>query len=194
MATVITYPNLRISLMDLRDQGSIALVDLSAYLSIPSTGDYTLQITAPGWPTISVPFEPTKVNIYRCADLGITCESTECCPLPDGIYNVVYTVRSGTTTTRINKTFIKVDQLDCRIANLFLKIDLECDCSSLDQRKFKQQVKEIELLREGAVAAANDCDDLLAYKLYAMANSQIDAVYSKFCSSCSPIPYCDQCN
>jgi hypothetical protein len=202
MATVTTLPSLRLSLIDLRDQGSIAIVDLSSYGVLPITADISLQITPPGWPTLNVPFNPGVVNVYKCGDLGITCPIVDCCPLPDGIYNVVYTVRyipvgsasSAQQTTTINQTFIKVDQLDCRFSNLFLKVDLECDCTSDDQKKYKQQLREVDLLKNGAVAAANDCDELLAYKLYAQADRYIDRIYAQFCSQCSPIPSCDKCN
>ena len=190
-------PLLRLSLLDLRDQGSLAIVDASTYATIPSSIDVALQITPPGWPTINVPFTPGTVNVYKCADLGIVCALADCCPLPDGIYTVVYTV--GPTTNppplpSITKTFIKVDQIQCRFMNAFLKVDLECDCSSEDQKKYKQELKEIDLLINGAVAAANTCDDLLAYKLYAQADKCINKIYSKFCLYCDPVPSCEQCS
>ncbi len=123
--------------------------------------------------------------------------------MPDGIYAVEYSVRfypskncapQGQAIEVLKKTFIKVDQLDCRIDNLFLKIDQECDCPTEAQKKYKQQWREVCLLRDGAVAAANDCDDLLAYRLYALADRQIDKIYAQFCSACSPIPSCEKCN
>lgn len=198
MATITTLPTLRLSLIDLRDQGSIAIVDLSSYTTIPGSDSVALQITPPGWAMINVPFNPGQVNVYKCGDLGITCPVVDCCPLPDGVYNVVYTVQytgsAGLTSTAINKTFIKVDQLQCRFSNLFLKVDLECDCTSADQKKYKQQLKEVDLLINGTIAAANTCDDLLAYKLYTQADTQINRIYAQFCPSCSPIPPCEQCN
>lgn len=195
MATITTLPTLRLSLLDLLDQGSLTIVDMSTYSSIPSNSNVALQITPPGWATLNVPFDPGKANVYKCADLGIICATVDCCPLPDGIYAVQYTVRySGSLTTSINKTFIKVDQLDCRIDNLYLKVDMECDCPSDDQKKYKNDIREIRLLRDGAVAAANDCDDLKATKMYAQADKLIDRVYRKFCSACSPLPSCERCN
>lgn len=198
MATTTTLPVLRLSLLDLRDQGSLAIADVSTYATIPLVSDISLQITPPGWPTINVPFTPGGISVFKCGDLGIICPIVDCCPLPDGIYTVEYTVRYssnlGQGIETIKKTFIKVDQLDCRIANLFLKIDLECNCPSDEQKKYKLQYREVQLLRDGAVAAANDCDDLLAYKLYACADRQIDKIYAQFCSSCNPIPACEQCN
>lgn len=193
MAITTSLPILRLGSIDLRDQGSFAIVDLSTYATTPTSS--VLQVTPPGWPRIGVPFTPGTVNVYKCGDFNITCALVNCCPLPDGIYAVTLTVTfPGQTPTSIDQSFIKVDQLDCRITNLFLKVDLDCDCETQDQKKYKAQIKDIELLRDGAVAAANNCDDLLAYKLYLQADKYIDRVYAKFCSTCTPIPSCDKCN
>lgn len=196
MSTVTVLPTLRLSLIDLRDQGSLAIVDLSSYSTIPITANVSMQITPPGWPTLNVPFNPGTVNVYKCADLGIICAVTECCPLPDGIYAVTYTVGPavGVPLPSITKTFIKTDQIECRFMNAFLKVDLECDCSSEDQKKYKQELKEIDLLINGAKAAANSCDDTLAYRLYAQADKCIDRIYSRFCLYCGAAPSCEQCS
>jgi hypothetical protein len=195
MSISIVLPNLRLSTIDLRDQGSIAIVDLSSYSTLPIASNIVMQITPPGWPTVNVPFNPGTVNVYKCADLGIICGVAECCPLPDGIYNIVYTVMNGSTQlATINKTFIKIDQIQCRWMNAFLKVDLECNCDSKDLRKYKEELKGIDLLINGAVAAANTCDDLTATNLYEQADRCIDKIYHKFCLYCGPIPSCEGCS
>lgn len=192
MATLI-LPILRLTIQDMRDQGSIAIADLSSYDGTPTS--IALQITPPGWPTIGVPFTPGSVNVYKCGDLGIICALTDCCPMPDGIYAVTYTVTfANNPPESITKTFIKVDQLECRQMNLFLKIDTDCDCETKEQRNYKEQLREVDLLKSGAVAAANDSDVLLASKLYTQADKWIDHIYAQFCSTCSPVPSCDTCN
>ncbi len=195
MAVVITLPNLRLGLLDMRDQGSLAISDLSSYSVVPSGSDVAMQITPPGWPTINVPFTPGAVNSYKCSDLGITCGPVDCCPLPDGIYAVVYTVLSGgVIQDSISKTFIKIDQIQCRWMNAFLKVDLECNCASEDQRKYKEELRGIDLLINGAVAAANTCDDLTSMNLYMQADKCIDSIYRKFCLYCGPVPSCEACS
>lgn len=199
MATITKLPILRLSLLDLRDQGSIAIVDNSSYSILPASSAVSFQVTPPGWPTINVAFNPGSVNVYKCGDLGITCALVNCCPLPDGIYEVTYTAPivdptlSIGSTTSITKTFIKIDQLECRFTNLFLKVDIEHDCGENIKCHFKKQLKEIDLLKNGAIAASNLCDDLLAYKLYSQADRYIDKIYGEMCTSCSPIPACDAC-
>lgn len=197
MATITTLPILRLGVADLKDSGTLCISDLSKYAVTPTT--VVLQITAPGYNTKGLTFIPGQVNCYMCSDLGITCDLEEqCCQLPDGVYDIVYTISgvdsaSAPITTSVEKTYMKVDQLDCRITNLFLKIDLDCDCGTSDQKRYKAQVKDIELLRDGAVAAANNCDDLSAYRYYKQADKYIDKVYSQFCSMCTPIPACQSC-
>lgn len=195
MAVTITLPNLRLSIFDARSQEIFGLMDLSSYAAIPAPSGVALQITPPGWPTINVPFTPGTTNMYKCADLGIICGPADCCTLPDGIYSVVYTVsNAGTIVDSINKTFIKIDQIQCRWMNAFLKVDLECNCPSEDLRKYKDELRSIDLLINGAVAAANTCDDLTAMNLYMQADKCIDNIYRKFCLYCGPVPSCDQCS
>ncbi len=204
MAISTVLPILNLSLFDMRNQSSLAIVDLSSYLTLPTSDQLALQITPPGWPTINVPFTPGTVNVYKCVDLGIECDASECCPLPDGIYDVVYTIASGspiipnvpptTQTTSLEKTFIKIDQLRCKFQNAFLKVDLACDCASDEQRQYKQELRRIDLIMNGAVAEANSCNDLMAFNLYQKANQMIDNISCKFGLPCTSVPSCDKCN
>ena len=192
----VTLPNLRLGSIDLGDQGSIAIVDLSTYATIPVSGTYSMQVTVPGWPTTNVPFVPGSVNIYKCGDFGITCAIVNCCPLPDGVYEFQYSITNpdGSILTSVDKTIIKIDQLECRYTNAFLKVDLECNCPSEEKRRYKHQLKEINLLMNGAVASANTCDTLTASQMYAQANELINKIYRKFCLYCGPTPGCNECD
>lgn len=188
-------PILKLSLLDLRDQGSLAIVDLSTYLSLPDVDDIALQITPPGWPTINVTFNPGTVNVYKCADLGIDCPQPECCPLPDGIYTVRYSIQppSSSALAYLEQTFIKVDQIKCKFQNAFLKIDMECACKD-EQKALKKELRNIDLLIAGAVAQANDCNPRMAYELYQKANVMLDRISCKFNLPCSGDWSCPQCN
>lgn len=203
---IATLPNLKLALIDLRDQSSLAIVDLSSYAVVPTSSDISLQLTAPGYSTVNVLFTPGNVNIYKCSDMGITCGSTECCPLPDGIYDVRYTVSasfvaatSGISPNQVNtspfieKTFIKIDQIKCKFQHVFLKVDLQCNCGNDAQRAYKKDLKSIDLMIAGCVAAANDCNTALAYQLYKKADQMLDNLCCKFGLTCSSIFSCPQC-
>lgn len=190
-------PILKLSIIDMRDQASLAIVDLSTYLTVPSPSDVALQITPPGWAMINVPFTPGTVNIYRCTDLGITCPADECCPLPDGIYDVRYTVivtgSAPSDYPMLEKTFIKVDQIKCKYQHAFLKIDLECNCGYDEERALKRELRGIDLLIAGCVAQANECNPEASYRLYRKADSLLDKINCKFGLPCSSSWACGQC-
>lgn len=203
----IVPPILSLGLVDFRDMTSFAIADLSQYVTIPEAEDVSLQITPPGYPRISVDFVPGSVNTYHCTDLGIECPASECCPLPDGIYDVIYTVITDPNVAAnnavIEKTFIKVDQLKCAYQKAFLKVDLECDCHNHEQARYKQELRRVDLLINGAVAAANDCNNFLAYKLYNKAETILNNIGCKFglpsvsCNECQPCALqgnCSTCN
>lgn len=194
---IVTPPILKLSIIDLRDQSSLAIVDLSTYTTIPvgPTG-LSMQITPPGYPTINVPFNAGNVNVYKCSDLGITCPITECCALPDGIYDVKYSVVppiNSDPLAFIEKTFIKVDQIKCKFQHAFLKVDLECNCGHDEESALKRELRGIDLLIAGCVAEANDCNPEAAYRLYRKADSLLDKISCKFGLPCSGAWSCGQC-
>jgi len=185
----VTLPVLSLNILDLHDINSIAIVDTSTYAVTPTS--ISFKITAPGQPTISLPFTPGSVNVYKCADLGITCGTTECCPLPDGIYDVIYTVAVvGQPNAVIEKTFIKVDNIKCSLHKAFCKIDMECGCLDSEQRHYKKKLDQVDLFITGSVAAANDCNNALAYRLY----SKGEAILNGLCCAFGlPTTSCNQC-
>lgn len=202
---VTVPPVLGLDIVDFRDMTTLAIADVSQYTTAPIT--YTLQITAPGYPMISVDFTPGSVNVYHCIDLGIECPLSECCPLPDGVYDVILTVvpdpNNAPSNAILEKTFIKVDQLKCAYQKAFLKVDLECDCHNSDQSRYKRELQRIDLFINGAVAAANDCNNYLAYKLYNKAETMLNNINCKFglpdvscnvCQPCAMTSTCSSCN
>ncbi len=191
----VTLPTLKLGLIDLHDQSTLGIVDLSSYAVVPTSDQLSMQITAPGYETVNVTFIPNNVNIYKCSDLGITCGPTECCPLPDGIYDVKYTVLviGNTPSSFIEKTFIKIDQILCKFNNIFAKVDLECNCGSNKQEAYEKELEEIDLLIAGSVSAANLCDGVLAYKLYHKADQMLNNICCQFGMSCTQQFTCPQC-
>lgn len=191
----VTLPTLKLGLMDLHDQSTLGIVDLSSYAVIPDNTQLSMQITAPGYQTINVTFVPNNVNIYKCSDLGITCGAAECCPLPDGIYDVRYTVLviGNAPSSFIEKTFIKIDQILCKFNNIFSKVDLDCNCGSFKQEAYERELEQIDLLIAGSVSAANLCDGVLAYKLYQKADQMLDNICCQFGLSCNSVFSCNQC-
>lgn len=193
MATITVLPTLDLEITDsFNNMNSLTIADYSQYSTIPSSSDVALQITPASYATVNVTFSPGSVNVYKCVDLGITCSTPDCCALPDGIYELKYSVAANGNdpATSIDKTFIRVDNIRCKWMNAFLKVDLECDCKNDEQQKYKEELKRISLLIDGAIAAANNCDGSLSFKLYNKADSLLNTLCCKFNMPCSTI----QCN
>lgn len=148
----------------------IVITDESLYGEIvPSNA--TLEITPPGWSKITVPFTPNSANSYTSVNLGLSCD--EYVPLPDGIYHLKYSVFPNSTNF-VEKTFMRVDKLICKYGKILLNLQLEKDCGVKGTDIDK--INNIRMLIEGAVAAANDCDNDLAYMLYDKANCLLDQI------------------
>lgn len=213
MATINILPVLDLAIADsYNDMNSISIVDLSLYATLPDSSDVSLEITPPQWPTLNVPFSPGMNNVYHCSDIGIICgEVADCCPLPDGVYNIRYTVRvnpmiASTTLANatmiatnlvsgpftIDKAFLRVDTIRCKWMNAFLKVDLECNCSDPDQKQYKEELRRIDLLINGSIAAANNCDNALSARLYDKANKMLNNLCCKFNMPCSEVT-CNTC-
>lgn len=204
---VVQLPILDLSIMDLRDLNSIAISDISQYLVLPTSSQVSLQIVPPGYPMISVPFIPGSVNVYRCADLGITCGVSDCCPLPDGIYDVIYSVNNAVSANAntnqpvsIEKTFIRVNKIKCSLNKAFCKVDMECGCLSDQQKLYKKQIDRADLFIDGAVAAVNDCNNGLAFRLYSKAETILNTLCCQFglpttsCNQCAPCAITASCS
>ena len=183
MAITVTLPLLQLALIDLRSNSCIALSDLSTYSALPTSGYYSVQCTPPDYPTVNLTWTPGNVNIYKCVDLGITCNDTPCTALPDGIYEVVYTVLpmpgQNFTQVTIDQKFIKIDHIKCKYQTAFLKIDLECICHDHKYYAYIKEMQRIKLYIDGSVAACNDTNYALSYQLYTKANCMLDKLGCK---------------
>lgn len=176
---VEVLPDLDLSLIDIRDTGSIAIQDLSSYLSIPGSDNLSLQITPPGYDTVNVPFIPGSVNIYKCADLGITCSDTGCTPLPDGIYEVMYSVSALNSSppvqlASIDRKFIKIDTIRCKYQKAFGRMNIEALCCNIEQNQYWKQLRMIKLYIDGSVAECLNGNYRLCFDLYQKANTMLD--------------------
>ena len=184
MGYTLTLPSLLLSLIDLRSADCIAISDLSTYTITPDSTHIAMQITPPGYPTVNVPFTPLNVNVYKCSDLGLVCGDTDCTPLPDGIYAVVYTVSPAPgqtfTATTINQKFIKIDHIKCKYQHAFLKIDLECVCHDHNWNTYMGELRMIKLFIDGSVAACNDSNYALSEQLYKRADTMLNGIGKKF--------------
>ena len=175
-------PDLNLNLYDMRDSTTISIVDASSYPFTPTTSNVALQVTPPGYPTVNIPFVPLNVNVYKAVDLGIVCGDTTCTPVPDGIYDVVYTVTSiinpkATETYTEDFKFIKIDQIKCKYQHMFLRLDLEC-CNS--DKLLEKRLAMVKLLIDGSVAECNAENYKSSWEMYHKAEHLLNQMSKRF--------------
>lgn len=165
-----TGTTLDLQLIDTYKLNQIAFADSSQYLSPPTNPSF--EITVPGYSKINVTFVPGVVNIYNPVILELGTEDPTVY-LPDGIYIVKYSVAPN-TTTYVEKSFMRVGYIDSIYKRTFLQIDDSCDCNIPKRRELKNQLRDIKLLIDGAVASADNCDVDTANALYRKAYKLIN--------------------
>ena len=165
--------NLDLTILDTYSLTSIGIIDLSTYQVSPT--NVSMEITPPGgWNKVNVVFTPRAVNIYNATHFNIDCGLT-LPPLPDGVYNMKYSVAPNQTNW-VEKSFMRVAQLTAKYERIFLSVDSKCECNGDMRSKLKEQLRNIRLLIDGSVASANQCDILTAMDMYRKAWTLLDKI------------------
>jgi hypothetical protein len=163
---------------------TLGVADVSVYPTPPSAP--TIEITVPAFGTVSIPFVINNLNIYNSTSLGITSGTDPLLPLPDGVYYLKYSIAPAFENF-VNKTIIRVDQLQERFDAAFMRLDMmECDLAIKTQQKV--DLNSIYYFIQGAIAAANNCAVDTANKLYAQASRMLDNFNRNGCQ-CSGTNY-----
>lgn len=165
---------------------TMGVADASTYPAAPPVTSPTMEIDVPGFGIVVIPFATNDFNIYTSTILGITSVGDELLPLPDGVYTLKYSVAPA-YENYVTKTIIRVDQLQERFDNAFMKLDMmECDLAIKKQQKV--DLDSIYYFIQGAIAAANTCAVDTANKLYAQASKMLNNFNNNNCN-CSGINY-----
>lgn len=166
---------------------TLGVVDITIYdndvINAP-----TVEITPPGFGKVSIPFVPREVNIFNSNNLRLSNVSTSeaLSILPDGIWKVKYSFAPATTNF-INKKFLRTDALMQKFYQAFLTIDFS-DCAENDgycaksKKDKEQKIREIELMINGAISAANRDQDIEAMQMYRRADSLLSRI--DICKTC----------
>lgn len=146
---------------------TFAITDTSTYVTDPpSVTNPTLEVSIPGFDTVSIDFVPEELNLLDSTVLGITEEGQD--PLPDGVYVLRYSVTSS-YINYVEKTIMRVEQLQEKFDDAFMKLDMmQTDASVKKQQKIT--LDTIYYFIQGAIAAANNCATGEAVKLYQKAD------------------------
>jgi hypothetical protein len=150
---------------------TLGIADASVYPTSPPVVAPTIEITVPGFATVSLPFNTNDFTVYTSSTLGITDVGDTDLPLPDGVYLLKYSVTPAYINF-VEKSIIRIDQLQERFDAAFMKLDMmECDRAIKTQAKV--DLTSIYFFIQGAIAAANNCAIDESNKLYCQANKML---------------------
>lgn len=176
----VTQPILDLMLVDTHSAFSIGFADISQYPTNMPIVSPTIEITPSGFPTVSLEFNPNSINIYTSENFGFTCEGVPLQELPDGIYDVKYSI-APSYERFVVKSFIRIDKIMESFNTAFMKLDMmECDGPIQEQKR--KELDTIYYYIQGAVAAANKCAPDLAIKMYRKANTMLTYFLKNKCN------------
>lgn len=145
---------------------TIAFADTSDY-GTTLVSNPSFEVTPPGWNKVNLFFTPSNVNVYNASHFNIACDNQTA--LPDGPWTVKYSIYPNAQNF-VEKTFFRTELIRCKYSQAFLKMETTCECNGQQHSKLKQQLQNIKLLIEGAVASSNQCDNLAAMDKYKQAD------------------------
>jgi hypothetical protein len=179
----MTDPKLDLIMLDTHNSYTLAIGDISTYPTGFVISTPTMEVTPPGFPTVSLAFSSQSISIYNAFNLGICSieDLSESTSLPDGIYKFKYSINPA-YKHYVEKTVLRIDVLQEKFDKAFLKTDMSCD-TNMKERDSKL-LREINLNIQGAIAAANSCALKLAMDLYRRADKQIDDFINQRCYTC----------
>ncbi len=158
---------------------NMAVVDNSTYPTSPPTPNTPwIEIEVPGFSTYTGSFVPAETNVYNSTDFGIT-EDTNYVAIPDGIYHIRYT-NNPAYLYYVEKSIMRVDKLMEVFDSVFMQLDM-MECDRAIKKQSKVELNTAYFLIQGSVAAANNCANVQAEKLYSQACTMLENMKAGNC-------------
>jgi len=158
---------------------TLGIIDTSTYPNDPPiVTSPTIEIDIPAIGKIYLPFVVNEYNMFNSVTLGIS-ETGDEQDLPDGVYQFKYTV-SPAYVNYIEKSFMRVDKLQEKFDNAFMKLDI-MECDQAIKKQAKVELNTIYFYIQGSIAAANNCALDKSSKLYMKADAMLDNFISNNC-------------
>ena len=174
MAIPETSPILDFTIVDTHSSLTVAIADISFYPTNFVVTNPTYEVTPPSFPKATVVYNKGEVLFLNSNSLNITCVASPSLltDLPDGIWAVNQSI-SPAIDFNNEKSFLRTTNIEAKFGKAFLKTDLiECNQDvKLEQMKV---LDEIWFYIQAAISASNQCNNILAMKLYNNANTMLD--------------------
>ena len=179
-------PRLDILVVPTYNTLTLEVADASTYPDGFVISSPSLEIEIPGLGSTIVAFVPNDFNVLNSGTLSITEVGEDLQPLPDGLYQITYSV-APSYTNYVTKSIMRVEQLQEKFDEALMKLDMmECDAAIKKQQKV--DLNTMYFLIQGSIAAANNCATDVANKLYLQAAKQL-AYFTKSGCGCSGSNY-----
>lgn len=173
MAISQTDPILDFTIVDTHNPVTMGIADISFYPENFAIASPTYEITPPSFLKATVLYNIHEVLFINSNTLNITCVPTAALltPLPDGIWTIKQSI-APPASWNIEKKFLRTTNIEQEFGKAFLKTDLiECN---LDVRVEQMKVlDQIWFYIQAAISAGNQCNYILAMKLYNYANTML---------------------
>lgn len=185
-----TSPILDFTIVDTHNPLTLGIADISFYPSNFTIVNPTYEITPPSFVKAVVVYVASEVLFLNSNTLNITCVSTPALltVLPDGIWTIKQSI-SPVIDFNVEKTFLRTSTIEQKFGKAFLKTDLiECNQDiKIEQMKV---LDEIYFYIQAAIAASNQCNNILAMKLYNNANTMLDNFIKGSCRGTQTTLWC----
>jgi hypothetical protein len=154
---------------------TLGVMDISTYLVTPTNPYITIDV--PGFGPAVIPFNNGVFNSFDSISLGINL--TNSVPIPDGIYRLTYSI-TPTYDNFVSKTIMRTEKIQEKFDKAFLKLDM-MECDRVIKTQSSIDLNTINFFIQGSIAAANNCADFEANKLYKKANKMLDSFLKTDC-------------
>lgn len=151
---------LALEVPDITNEGIFVVDDTSIYTASLPVDCQNLQITAPGFnsPTVLIPIEKNFRLVLNACTLGII-NSTGCsdgCPnLPDGIYQLYYSVAPN-NLVYVSYNYLRVTKTVNRLNTFLRELQLP---NCLPDRELETTLQDIDIIRNYIRSAQTNIND-----------------------------------
>ena len=190
MAIPETSPILDFTIVDTHNALTIAIADISFYPENFTIVNATYEIFPPSFPKATVSYNTGEVLFLNSNTLNITCVSDPAllASLPDGIWKIKQSI-APSIDFNIEHSFLRTTQIEQKFGRAFLKTDL-IECNQDVRIEQMKVLDEIYFYIQSAISAANQCNYILAMKLYGYANTMLDNFIKGSCGGSTNTLWC----
>lgn len=190
MAYPQASPILDFTIVDSHNLLTLGIADTSFYPSNFNVINPTFEITPPGFPKVTLLYTVNGLLFLNSNQLNITCvdDIAFLAQLPDGIWTVRQTI-APPISWNLTRTFMRTMRIEQKLGRAFLKTDIS-QCNQEVRKEQMRVIDEINFYIQGAIAASNQCNNVLAMNLYNTANTMLDNFLRDRCRGVAPTLWC----